>query len=329
MAWAAKQQGGAASGKGLMHLESENKILMEALTSRLGPSQKREPCELKIADFDDVLYKLFVPPETPNLVTLHCAIKDWKGVKANGGGERLEETFPGCVVEAEEGFDVSVRVDADNVPKGPWGSTGEACARELADIKTLLVGAPLIKAFRVLESGGSPSPGITTITIRKPTPDGGGEMHIVSKSDRVTVVFAVDFADETDKAITRIFLQEFVEAQRSVNNCPPANFSRGSEPPMEIQSLPNADGNPDIAGFISFTIFKSHVDSKPKMIQSAKQLVNFLTYLQYHVKATKTYMHMRMRSKVNSLLQVLTRAQQMSSEVKEKKTFTGKTFTRK
>ncbi|GMH53430.1 hypothetical protein TL16_g01453 [Triparma laevis f. inornata] len=343
MAWAAKQQGGAASGKGLMHLESENKILMEvrrgdgerwspepeplpwlneyltfplsfsfqfpqALTSRLGPSQKREPCELKIADFDDVLYKLFVPPETPNLVTLHCAIKDWKGVKANGGGERLEETFPGCVVEAEEGFDVSVRVDADNVPKGPWGSTG---------------------AFRVLESGGSPSPGITTITIRKPTPDGGGEMHIVSKSDRVTVVFAVDFADETDKAITRIFLQEFVEAQRSVNNCPPANFSRGSEPPMEIQSLPNADGNPDIAGFISFTIFKSHVDSKPKMIQSAKQLVNFLTYLQYHVKATKTYMHMRMRSKVNSLLQVLTRAQQMSSEVKEKKTFTGKTFTRK
>lgn len=96
----------------------------QALTSRLGPSQKREPCELKIADFDDVLYKLFVPPETPNLVTLHCAIKDWKGVKANGGGERLEEIFPGCVVEAEEGFDVAVRVDADNVPKGPWGSTG-------------------------------------------------------------------------------------------------------------------------------------------------------------------------------------------------------------
>ncbi|GMH84036.1 hypothetical protein TrVE_jg10251 [Triparma verrucosa] len=329
MAWAAKQQGGGSAANGLMHLESENKILMEALTARLGPSQKREPCELKIADFDDVLYKLFVPPETPNLVTLHCAIKDWKGVEDNGGQDRLEETFPGCVCTAEEGFDVAIRVDADNIPKGPWGSTGEACAKQMADIKTLLVGAPLVKAFKLLESGGSPQSGITTIQMRKPTPDGGGEMHIVAKADRVTVVFAVDFADETDKAITRIFLQEFVEAQRSVNNCPPANFSRGSEPPMEIQSFPNADGNPDIAGFISFTIFKSHVDSKPKMLQSAKQLVNFLTYLQYHVKATKTYMHMRMRSKVNSLLQVLTRAQQTSTEAKEKKTFTGKTFTRK
>ena len=79
---------------------------------------------MKIADFDDVLYKLFVPPETPNLVTLHCAIKDWKGVKDNGGQDRLEETFPGCVCTAEEGFDVAIRVDADNIPKGPWGSTG-------------------------------------------------------------------------------------------------------------------------------------------------------------------------------------------------------------
>ena len=78
----------------------------------------------------------------------------------------------------------------------------------MADIKTLLVGAPLVKAFKLLESGGSPQSGITTIQMRKPTPDGGGEMHIVAKADRVTVVFAVDFADETDKAITRIFLQE-------------------------------------------------------------------------------------------------------------------------
>ena len=33
---------------------------------------------------------------------------------------------------------------------------------------------------------------------------------------------------------------------------------------MEIQSVPNADGNPDIAGFISFTIFKSHIATTPK-----------------------------------------------------------------
>mmetsp|Transcript_17173 Transcript_17173/g.34399 ORF Transcript_17173/g.34399 Transcript_17173/m.34399 type:complete len:166 (-) Transcript_17173:85-582(-) len=165
--------------------------------------------------------------------------------------------------------------------------------------------------------------------MRKPTQDGGGNCYIVPKGDRVTVVFAVDFADETDKAVTRIFLQEFVEAQRSVNNCPPANFSRGAEPPMEIQSIPNIDGNPDIAGFISFTIFKSHIGTTPKKKEATKLLVHFLTYLQYHVKATKTYMHMRMRNKVNALLQVLNRATQTSNETKAKKTITGKTWVKK
>jgi len=137
----------------------------------------------------------------------------------------------------------------------------------------------------------------------------------------------VDFQDETDRAITRIFLQEFVEAQRSVNNCPPAAFSRGHEPPMEVQGV---DGivEEGIAGFVSFTLFKNHVDSTPKKNNAIKLLVNFLTYLQYHVKATKTYMHMRMRSKVNGLLQVLSRAKQESTEEKEKKTFQGKSFVR-
>ena len=57
--------------------------------------------------------------------------------------------------------------------------------------------------------------------------------------------------------------------------------------------------------------------------------MHFLTYLQYHVKATKTYMHMRMRSKVNALLQVLNRATQTSNETKAKKTITGKTWVKK
>ena len=34
MAWAAKQQGGASAANGLMHLESENKILLEVRDRR-------------------------------------------------------------------------------------------------------------------------------------------------------------------------------------------------------------------------------------------------------------------------------------------------------
>lgn len=56
-------------------------------------------------------------------------------------------------------------------------------------------------------------------------------------------------------------------------------------------------------------------------------LAGFRNYLHYHIKATKTYMHMRMRKRVVGLLQVLNRAVPEAEE-KAKKTAQGKTFVR-
>ncbi|GMI43413.1 hypothetical protein TeGR_g9738 [Tetraparma gracilis] len=328
MAWAAKQQASGGSTAGLIHLPSENKILLSALTSRLHEG-KREPCELKISDFNDVTYKLVVPPEAPNMITLNVALRDWNNLKSNGAQAALDEAFPSCETSPETGFDVAIVVNADGLPKGPWGSTGEACAREMADIATLLVGGPFRATFKNFADGKAAAKDCVQVNQHKATADGGGDFYICQKADRVTVIFAVDFADETDKAVCRVFLQEFVEAQRSVNNAPPCNYSRGAEPPMELSSIPNIDQNPNIAGFLSFTLFKNHVETRPKMLNTIKLLISFTTYLQYHIKATKTYMHMRMRAKVTGLLQVLNRATQTGTEEKEKKTFGGKTFTRK
>ncbi|GMH76363.1 hypothetical protein TrRE_jg10269 [Triparma retinervis] len=327
MAWAAKQSGASSAGSGLMHLPTQNSILLSSLTPRLGPDALREPCELKVSDFDDVIYKLFVPPEAPNMITLHIGLRDWANLRANGGQSALDSNFPGCETSPDEGFDCAIVVNADSPPKGPWGSTGEACAAKMADIKTLLVGSPFDAAFASLSAGSSSPGSITVVDMHKPTAAGGGKCYIVPKDDRVTAVFAVDFPDETDRAIARIFLQEFVEAQRSVNNCPPAAYSRGHEPPTEVQGVEGI-AEEGIAGFVSFTLFGDHVGDGKRRGTAVGMLVNFLTYLQYHVKATKTYMHMRMRSKVNGLLQVLSRAKQESSEVKEKKTFQGKSFQR-
>ena len=49
----------------------------------------------------------------------------------------------------------------------------------------------------------------------------------------------------------------------------------------------------------------------------------------YHIKAAKTNLHMRMRRKVRGWLQVLNRAALASEAPKEKKTISGRTFTRK
>ena len=56
----------------------------------------------------------------------------------------------------------------------------------------------------------------------------------------------------------------------------------------------------------------------------------FRHYLHYHIKASKSYLHMRMRHKVVTLLQVLNRAVPDKDPTKvQKKTMAGKTFTRR
>ena len=55
----------------------------------------------------------------------------------------------------------------------------------------------------------------------------------------------------------------------------------------------------------------------------------FRHYLHYHIKAAKTNLHMHMRRKVRGWLQVLNRAALASDQAREKKTISGRTFTRK
>ena len=57
------------------------------------------------------------------------------------------------------------------------------------------------------------------------------------------------------------------------------------------------------------------------------QLVMFRTYLDYHIKAAKAYLHARMRARVDGWLAVLNRAQPDEPfGGKEKRTASGKTF---
>ena len=49
-----------------------------------------------------------------------------------------------------------------------------------------------------------------------------------------TVIFSINFSDPMDKAMAKIFMQEFVESQRTVRTAPPVSYSK--EAPLEITS---------------------------------------------------------------------------------------------
>mmetsp|Transcript_21041 Transcript_21041/g.64106 ORF Transcript_21041/g.64106 Transcript_21041/m.64106 type:complete len:312 (-) Transcript_21041:921-1856(-) len=306
--------------EGMVHLSPQNMILEEAI----GPifkDERRQARELRISDFDDVAYKLVVMPEEESVLTLQMSVPAAEQLKAAGAQALMDTAFSGMEVAAEPGFDFALRVDA-----AAAGGDVDALIAQITSFKTLVQGAPLQAQLEKLAGAGAmmsaaaADGAITAIDYRK-----GETMYICPGAGRVALVFKVDFQEPTDKSLARVFLQEFADAPRRVNNAPPTSFT--PDPPGELASLGLPVGE-DIAGYISFNVFPDHVKTPEKLAKVTRIITGFRAYLLYHIKASKTYLHMRMRSKVAAWLQVLNRAT-MEGEEKKKKTASGRTFSRK
>lgn len=152
-------------------------------------------------------------------------------------------------------------------------------------------------------------------------------IYVVPGPDRVTVVFSTTFKEETDKIFGRVFLQEFVDARRqpSIQNAPQVLYSN-REPPLEIRSIPGLSRGEDV-GYVTFVLFPRHFANPDTAAETISRIQLFRDYLHYHIKASKAYMHSRMRARVSEFLKVLNRAKPETQE-RERKTATGRTFRR-
>ncbi|KAH8060318.1 hypothetical protein JL721_9075 [Aureococcus anophagefferens] len=283
-----------------MKLELQSAILEEAIGQRLLDG-KREPCEIPCADFD----------ARPGLLQ-------------HGGAECLETTYSGMVSQPEPGYSVALSANADET------SSPEDLLSKLVLVKRNLMGAPFQKAFSSLAAGTAKDLPVARLPWRKNESVyivAGNDPAMPSNWDRVTIVFSVDFPEESDRAYCRIFLQQLQDVGRKVNNAPPVVFSEAKEPPLEIRDT--CTESPLIVGFVSFTIFDHHVKTPAKLAKTIDNLIGFRNYLHFHIKAAKTNLHMRMRRKVNSWIQIVNRAIMTADKPKDMKTSSGKTCTRK
>jgi hypothetical protein len=122
------------------------------------------------------------------------------------------------------------------------------------------------------------------------------------------VVFIVSFEDEMERSLARLFLQQFEVAQRKVPLTPHCEFRRPNQLTNELKCIVGSklDGGgnnqPPAVGFLSFTFFPTSVMSEERRQKAAELLVNFLPYMDRHVKSTKSMMLSRMRMKKSDLL---------------------------
>ncbi len=298
--------------QGLVFLDSQNAILKENLRTRIVEGL-REPCDLKFSDFDDIHFRLLVTKETPQIAKVNVICCAWKFLSKDGSSALLEKHFPGMMADPETGYDLAIEFDIDSL------TDPNDFLEKISDLKKWIIGGPMLQAFTALNNNK-----VEDTTLKRFDLRADETIFVCPKRDRVVVIMLLAFSDQTDKALSKVFLQEFAECKRAVSGAHVPNVSYTKDPPTELagQALPSVS---DSSGFLLFQ-FEQKALAGEHANSAVHLLTGFRSYLLYHIKASKTYLHMRMRKRVAGWLQVLNRARPASEVTKEKKGITGKTL---
>jgi len=302
-------------------LEPGNRILTETVSAHILGSgdakadAKREPIDVRLCDFDDVSYRVVIDAKAKNLLTVSMALPAFRDIKDYGGTDAVTRVFGDKSITPLDNFDVTIQVNLDTEDKK------EETIKKINLLKATVIGGVFRHFYAKLSKGDAPDKPYN-FNLRSDT-----RIFFVPDKDRVVTVFALDFKDKVDRAVAKVFMQEFVDSRKSLGFAPPITW--GITPPSELKAFGITEPDKNYLGFISFAILKDHVAKEESLTRVVEVVQSFRNYLQYHIKCSKSYFHSRMRSRCRELLKVLNRAKQVDPDgEKTKKTITGRTFTR-
>ncbi|KAJ5540220.1 Actin-related protein 2/3 complex subunit 2, partial [Penicillium frequentans] len=285
------------------------------------------------SDFDGVTFHVSTP-ESKTKILLSINVKCFKELVQYGAQEVLEREYGPYIVSPEPGYDFSVQVDLENLPAEQ--EARDELIMKLALLKRNAMAAPFERAFDEFNKLAEEASRYTSESAPQGMKEGGEVMaihyreeeaiYIKASFDRVTVIFSTVFREETDRIFGKVFLQEFVDARRRVvtlQNAPQVLFR--NDAPLELQGVPGllTAGEGEIS-YVTFVLFPRHLTAQ-RRYDNISHIQTFRDYFHYHIKASKAYIHTRMRKRTADFLQVLNRARPENEE-RERKTASGRTF---
>jgi len=320
------RKGKGNAPRGMILLARGNRILEETVRDQIcrDPDKERpKMLDVKLCDFDDVSYNIKIDgagssgdSPAPMLVSINCPA--YHDIKDKGADKAIANVFGDhCdILHDTNGMDVSLSFDFSKLTTDE--KEQDALVKKLSMFKFTLLSGPFREYFADLNEGKNSGDSFQ-FDLRNDT-----TIYIKPAKDRVTIVYAVDFQNKVDKVLARVFMQELCDARKRVRTAPPFKWSVA--PPGELESM-GCTENPGILGYASITVMASHVSNPEKTDDVISALINFRTFIQYHLKCAKSFFHSRMRKRCSDLLKILNRAKVKFGETK-KKTKTGKTFKR-
>ncbi|OAA42589.1 ARP2/3 complex 34 kDa subunit [Metarhizium rileyi] len=316
----------------MLLLDYQNVLIQSVLTERFSGAPPTS-IDQTISDFDGVTFHISTP-ETKTKILLSIQIRCFQDLVQYGAERVLQREYGQYVAPIEPGYDFSVLIDLESLPEEK--EDRNALAMKFALLKRNAMAAPFEQAYeehyelkeQALKFNSEEAPqgvreGGQVKAIRYREEEA---IYVKASHDRVTVIFSTVFREETDRVFGKVFIQEFVDARRrAIQNAPQVLFR--NDPPLELQGVPGVQstGTGEI-GYVTFgaVLFPRHLTPQ-RMPIVISHIQTFRDYFHYHIKASKAYIHSRMRKRTADFLQVLRRARP-DSEEKERKTASGRSF---
>ncbi|KFX88402.1 hypothetical protein O988_02903 [Pseudogymnoascus sp. VKM F-3808] len=314
----------------MLLLDYQNVYIQSVLTERFSGAPPAS-IDQTVSDFDGVTFHVSTP-ESKSKILVSLQIKCYAELVRYGAEKILEREYGSYVVAPENGYDFSVQVDLDNLPEDQ--GERDALIRSISLLKRNAVAAPFEQAFEEHHALHEEASKFTSEEAPQGVREGGEvkaihyreeeAIYIKASHDRVTVIFSTVFREETDRVFGKVFIQEFVDARRrAIQNAPQVLYR--TDPPLELQGVPGVkDSGTGEIGYVTFVLFPRHL-TKQRRDEVISHIQTFRDYFHYHIKASKAYIHSRMRRRTADFLQVLRRARPENEE-KERKTASGRTF---
>ena len=249
---------------------------------------------------------------------------DFPKILEAGGKEFLDNEFkdyevkPNCVLNKEK-FDLGIKINLDKFKKAfekkPKDLTEEQEEKFLEDRKAIRAeletfarnAAEKMSTFRVkiysyvfekmlrdIKDKKNPKKLVFHLNEKN-------VVHLVPLSDNLELVYGVDFLQNTDQSLARVFLQELKEAKNHVKNCINCNvYVELAEVPKNIMDIDNPKKYSN--GLVVFNLFVNKFDTIKKFLN---YFVTFREYVQFHIHSIKTFLHIRMNRKGKELMKKL------------------------
>ncbi|KAK3952073.1 Arp2/3 complex, 34 kd subunit p34-Arc-domain-containing protein [Pseudoneurospora amorphoporcata] len=315
----------------MLLLDYQNVLIQAVLTERFAPGAPPVNIDQTVSDFDGVVFHISTP-ESKTKILVSLQIRCFKDLVRYGAEQVLNREYGNLVVPPEAGYDFSIQVDLENLPAEQ--EARDALVMKIALLKRNAMAAPFEQAYQEHYALREEASKFTSEEAPQGVREGGEvkaihyreeeAIYVKASHDRVTVIFSTIFREETDRVFGKVFIQEFVDARRrAIQNAPQVLFR--NDPPLELQNVPGVKntGTGEI-GYVTFVLFPRHLTPQ-RMPDVISHIQTFRDYFHYHIKASKAYIHSRMRKRTADFLQVLRRARP-DTEEKEKKTASGRTF---